>query len=149
MAPQRDELTVISHYPPERSGMKLKRASLVLVAPMAALVAVAAPVVSASAAPVAAHTTKVPCRTWMSTGTPKDYSTVDVWVVTSAHAEVATVASYKTTTTRHSGWANAKGDAEIAYRISDATPGYKVKVAVSVAAGKTRGSCATSFTPHK
>ncbi len=129
--------------------MNLKRASLALVAPVTALLAVATPAVSASAAPVAAHTTKVPCRAWMSNSKPKDYSTIDVWVATSAHAEVATVAHYKTTQTKHSGWANAKGDAEIAYRISDATPGYKVNVTVSVASGRNWGSCSTSFVPHK
>ncbi len=48
----------------------------------------------------------------------------------------------------HDG-ANAKGDAEIAYRISDATPGYQVKVSVSVASGHHAGSCSTSFTPHR
>jgi len=149
MAPQRNKLIVIGHYPPERSGMKLKRASLVLVAPVTALLAMAIPAASAGAAPAAAHTTKAPCRAWMSTSTPKDYSTVDVWVVTNAHAEVATAAYYRTTTTKHSAWANAKGDAEIAYRISDATPGYKVKVAVTVASGHNWGSCSTSFTPHK
>jgi hypothetical protein len=129
--------------------MNLKRASLALVAPVTALLAVATPAVSASAAPVAAHTTKVPCRAWMSTSTPKDYSTIDVWVATNAHAEVATAAHYRTTTTKHSAWANAKGDAEIAYRISGATPGYKVKVAVTVASGRNWGSCSTSFTPHR
>lgn len=36
----------------------------------------------------------------------------------------------------------------ISYYISGATPGYKVKVSVSVKSGARRGSCATSFTPH-
>ena len=129
--------------------MKLKRASLALVAPVTALLAVATPAVSASAAPAAAHTTRVPCRAWMSNGKPKDYTKVTVWVVTRARAAVATVAHYRTTQTRHSGWANAKGDAGITYYISGATPGYQVKVAVSVASGHNWGSCSTSFTPHR
>jgi hypothetical protein len=33
--------------------------------------------------------------------------------------------------------------------ISDATPGYKVKVSVSVTSGHHAGSCSTSFTPHR
>ena len=129
--------------------MKLKRASLALAAPVTALLAVATPAVSASAAPVAAHTTKVPCRTWVSNSKPRDYSTVDVWVVTAKRAAVTTVAHYRTTSTRHTAHANAKGDAEIAYRISDATPGYKVKVSVSVAKGNRTGICSTSFVPHR
>ena len=68
--------------------MKLKRASLVLAAPVTALLAVATPAVSASAAPTAAHPTKVPCRTWVSNSKPKDYSTVDVWVATARDAGV-------------------------------------------------------------
>ena len=127
--------------------MKLKRASLALVAPVTALLAVATPAISASAAP--AHPVPVPCHTWVSNSKPKDYSTVDVWVVTAGRASVATAAHYRTTTTKHTAKANAKGDAEIAYRISDATPGYKVKVSVSVTSGHHAGSCSTSFTPHR
>jgi hypothetical protein len=129
--------------------MKLQRASLILAAPVTALLAVATPAVSASAAPAAAHTVKLPCRAWMSNSKPKDYSTIDVWVATTRGAAVTTVAHYRTTTTKHTGHANSKGDAEIAYRISDATPGYKVNVSVSVAWGRSGGSCATSFTPHR
>jgi hypothetical protein len=129
--------------------MKLTRASLVLAAPLTALLAVATPAVSASAAPAVTHTAKLPCHTWVSNSKPKDYSTVDVWVVTARHASVATVAHYKTKNTKHTAKANTKGDAEIAYRISDATPGYKVKVSVSVASGHHAGSCSTSFTPHR
>lgn len=129
--------------------MKLTRASLVLAAPVTALLAVATPAVSASAAPVTAHKTTVPCHTWVSNSKPKDYSTVDVWVVTGGRASVTTVAHYRTTNTKHTAKANAKGDAEIAYRISGATPGYKVKVSVSVASGHHAGSCSTSFTPHR
>jgi hypothetical protein len=127
--------------------MKLKRASLALAVPVTALLAAATPAVSASAAPV--HPVTVPCHTWVSNSKPKDYSTVDVWVATARHAAVTTVAHYKTKNTKHTAQANAKGDAEIAYRISDATPGYKVKVAVSVASGHHTGSCSTSFTPKR
>ncbi len=129
--------------------MKLKRASLVLAAPVTALLAVATPAVSASAAPTAANPTKVPCRTWVSNSKPKDYSTVDVWVATARDAGVTTVAHYKTKTTKHTAKANSKGAAEIAYRISDATPGYKVKVSVTVTSGRHTGSCSTSFVPHR
>jgi hypothetical protein len=129
--------------------MKLTRVSVALAAPVTALLAVATPAVSASAAAVAARTTAVPCHTWMSNTKPKDYTTVDVWVVTAPHAAVATVAHYRTTQTKHQAWANSKGDAEISYHISGATPGYQVKVAVSVASGHNWGGCSTSFTPHR
>jgi hypothetical protein len=125
--------------------MKLKRASLALVVPVTALAAAALPAVSASAAPV--HTVKVPCHAWVSNSKPRDYSTVDVWVATASRASVTTVAHYKTKNTRHTATANRKGDAEIAYRISDATPGYQVKVSVAVVSGHHGGSCSTSFTP--
>jgi hypothetical protein len=125
--------------------MKLKRASLALVVPVTALAAAALPAVSASAAPV--HTVKVPCHAWVSNSKPKDYSTEDVWVATAPHAAVTTVAHYRTTHTTHKAEANRKGDAEIAYRISDATPGYKVNVTVTVTSGHHSGSCFTSFTP--
>jgi hypothetical protein len=36
----------------------------------------------------------------------------------------------------------------IRYNIKGATPGYKVKVSVSVKKGSRTGSCSTSFTPH-
>jgi hypothetical protein len=114
-----------------------------------ALLAVATPAISASAAPAPAHPVKVPCHIWVSNSKPRDYSTVDVWVVTASRAAVATEAYYRTTRTKHQTWANSKGDAEIAYHISDATPGYKVKVVVTVAAGRHTGSCSTSFTPHR
>ena len=127
--------------------MKLKRASLALAVPVTALLAAATPAVSASAAPV--HPVTVPCHTWVSNSKPKDYSTVDVWVATASHASVTTEAHYRTKNTWHSARANNKGDAEIAYRISDATPGYKVKVSVSVASGHHTGSCSTSFTPKR
>jgi hypothetical protein len=51
--------------------------------------------------------------------------------------------------TRHTAQANARGDAEIACRISDATPGYKVKAPVTVASDHHGGSCSTSFTPKR
>ena len=129
--------------------MKLKRESLALAVPVAALLAAGLPAVSASAAPAAPHPAKLACHTWVSNSKPRDYSTVDVWVATASHASVTTEAHYRTKNTWHSARANNKGDAEIAYRISDATPGYKVKVSVSVASGHHTGSCSTSFTPKR
>jgi hypothetical protein len=55
---------------------------------------------------------------------------------------------YRTTNTTHHGTAGRKGNVSIAYHISDATPGFKVKVSVTVKKGSRTGSCSTSFTPH-
>jgi hypothetical protein len=55
---------------------------------------------------------------------------------------------YRTTNTTHHGTAGRKGNVSIAYHISDATPGFKVKVPVTVKKGSRTGSCATSFTSH-
>ena len=42
-----------------------------------------------------------------------------------------------------------KGNVSITYIIKGATPGYRVKVSVSVKKGSRTGSCSTSFTPHR
>jgi len=101
---------------------------------------------TASAAPTIAP---LSCQASMSNSRPADYTTTDVRVRTAAHAGVTTVAHYKTVNRKHTGKANAKGDATIAYYISGATPGYKVRVTVQVALGKRSGSCSTSFIPHR
>ena len=79
---------------------------------------------------------------------PRDYTTIKVNVHTAAFAGVTTVAHYKTTSTTHHGTGGQRGNVSISYYISGATPGYKVKVSVSVKSGTRRGSCSTSFTPH-
>jgi hypothetical protein len=95
---------------------------------------------SAAAAPLA-------CKAHMSSYHPRDYSTIDVYVHTKAHAKVRTTASYKTTSTTHTGKADRTGRAAIEYRISDATPGYKVHLSVTVRKQGRSGSCSTWFTP--
>jgi hypothetical protein len=100
----------------------------------------------AMAAPAAAS---LPCSASMSNSHPKDYTTTNVLVHTASRAKVTTVALYKTTNTTHHGAAGRKGNASILYHISGATPGYKVKVSVSVSSGSRTASCSTSFTPHR
>jgi len=85
----------------------------------------------------------------MSNARPADYTTTDVRVHTAAHARVTTVAHYRTIKTTHHRTAGAKGNATVAYYISGATPGYRVKVSVSVVKGSRTGTCSTSFTPHR
>lgn len=103
---------------------------------------------TAGPAVAAAHVTALPCSASMSNSHPKQYTTVRVNVHTAAFAGVTTVAHYRTTNTTHHGTAGHRGNVSISYYISGATPGYKVKVSVSVKSGARHGSCSTSFTPH-
>lgn len=89
------------------------------------------------------------CRARVSDGTPKQYSNVYVSVRTAPRAMVRTVAHYKTTKSHRRDRANRRGRARVAYYISGVTPGYQVKVGVTVTKrGRTR-TCSTSFTPHR
>jgi len=73
----------------------------------------------------------------------------DVRVRTTGLAKVVTVAHYRTTNHKKMAKAGPGGRATIPYYISGATPGYKVRVTVSVSKGTRIGSCSTSFTPHR
>lgn len=118
-------------------------AGAVLLAPTATA-AVASP-----AHPAAPATTALRCHASMSSSRPKDYTSIYVKTGTVRYAGVTTVAHYRTTSTKHTGKANAQGNASIKYYISGATPGYKVNVSVTVTSGRSRGSCSTSFIPHR
>jgi hypothetical protein len=85
----------------------------------------------------------------MSNTHPADYTTIYVKVRTAGGAKVVTVAHYKTTNHRKTRTANAAGRANVPYDISGATPGYKVKVSVTVSKHGRSDSCLTSFTPHR
>jgi competence protein ComEC len=121
------------------------------------LVALAAPAAGAvfAVSPAAAGATTVTpaaalrCHASMSNSRPKDYTTIYVNVGTVRYAGVTTVAHYKTVSRKHTGKANAKGNAKIGYYISGATPGYRVNVSVTVTSGRSRGACSTSFIPHR
>jgi hypothetical protein len=114
----------------------------------AAAGSIAASVLTGGAAIAATRVAALPCSASMSNSHPKDYTTVKVRVHTAAFARVTTVAHYRTTNTKHHGTAGHKGNVSIPYYISGATPGYTVKVSVSVVKGTRHGSCSTSFTPH-
>lgn len=99
--------------------------------------------------PTTASAAALTCKASVSNSTPKQYSNVYVRVKTAPAAKVRTVAHYKTTKTTKHGKANSAGKANIKYYISGATPGYKVKVVVTVTKkGKSR-TCTTAFTPKK
>ena len=70
-------------------------------------------------------------------------------VGTVRYAGFTTIAHYKTVNRKHAGKAIAKGNAKIGYYISGATPGYRVNVSVTVTSGSSRGTCSTSFIPHR
>lgn len=76
-----------------------------------------------------------------------EFSAVNVGTI--RYANVTTVAHYKTVNRKHTGVANAMGNAKIGYSISGAAPGYRVNVSVTVTSGRSRGSCSTSFIPHR
>jgi hypothetical protein len=88
------------------------------------------------------------CKATISDSTPARFSTVYVYVATSAGAAVTATAHYKTTTTTHSGTADPTGKATIPFYISGATAGYTVLVSVSVSLSGKAASCSTPFTPH-
>jgi hypothetical protein len=93
--------------------------------------------------------TKLHCTASASPTNPKQYSTVHINVNgNKSGAHLHTVAHYKSTSTAHNATANRYGNAAIAYAISGATKGYKVKVNVSLTAGSGQATCSTAFTPR-
>jgi hypothetical protein len=97
----------------------------------------------------AAPTSKpLPCHASMSNAHPADYTTTTVNVKSVADVKITTVAHYRTVNRVHHGRANRQGKAGIPYYISGATPGFRVKVDVTVKWPHRTGTCQTSFTPH-
>lgn len=93
--------------------------------------------------------TRMPCAAHMSDARPRQYSTIHVLVSSWGGAAVTTEAHYKTTGTTKRGRTDPRtGRASIAYRISDATVGFKVTVNVTVHKSTHHGSCSTSFVPR-
>jgi hypothetical protein len=90
----------------------------------------------------------VACHAVMSHTHPADHSTTDVVVRTADHAEVTTVAHFKTGNRSRKLRATAHGRAVIPYRVCDALAGYRVRVSVSVRRGSRSGTCSTWFTPR-
>jgi hypothetical protein len=116
---------------------------------LAALGAAVALTASPLLVPSAAEAAPLKCRASMSDATPKQYTDVFVRVKTAPRAKVVTVAHYKTTKTKKRRTANAQGRARVKYYISGATPGYRVRVSVTVSKKGRSRTCSTSFTPHK
>ena len=128
----------------------MKRIRVLVAAPATAAVLFAAgPAWTATAATAAPASAPLACQARMSNNHPRDYTTTYVYVHSASYASVTTVAHYKTVNRKHTGKANAGGNAKIRYYISGATPGYRVKVSVTVTSGSSRGTCSTSFIPHR
>jgi nucleoid-associated protein YgaU len=120
-----------------------------LAAPAAGVMFAVSPATAAASTAPAASPAALRCHASMSDSRPKDYTTIYVNVGTARYAGVTTVAYYKTVNREHVGKANAGGTAKIGYYISGATPGYRVTVSVTVTSGWSRGTCSTSFIPHR
>jgi hypothetical protein len=105
--------------------------------------------VPASASPSAAQAARLTCRASMTNSHPADYTSTGVKVRTAAYADIETVAHYKTVTHPKYRTANRAGQETVWYYISGATPGYRVVVDVYVSRHGSRGTCSTSFTPHR
>ena len=112
------------------------------------VMAVASTLTSSAAADAAPTSKPLPCHASMSNAHPADYTTTDVNVKSVADVRITTVAHYRTVNTVHHGRANRRGKASIPYYISGATPGFRVKVDVTVKWPHRTGTCQTSFLPH-
>ncbi len=88
------------------------------------------------------------CHAVMSHSHPADHSTTDVVVRTADHAEVTTVAHFKTGNRSRKLRATVHGRAVIPYGVRDALTGYRVRISVTVRRGSRSGTCSTWFTPR-
>jgi hypothetical protein len=124
--------------------MKLSRQ---IIATAAVALAIASPAIASAPSEAAKP---LPCRAHMDKTHPADNSTVHVIVKTAPQANARAVAHYKTTSTGHSRRADKHGNTSIPFDIGSATPGFLVKVTVTVTKkGRPAGSCKTSFRPHR
>lgn len=88
------------------------------------------------------------CIASMSVPRPTRGATTDALVTTAPGSRVTAKAHYKTTTTPHSRTASPAGRATIPFDIGGATPGYRVRVSITITSGQLRASRSTSFTPR-
>jgi hypothetical protein len=88
------------------------------------------------------------CVAWVGNAHPQDYTTEHVYAGTYGNraAQVTVTAHYRTVKTVK--YTTVPKPGTVTYKISDATPGYRVDVQVVVRSGKQSASCATSFTPQ-
>lgn len=129
------------------------------VAALATATFLTTPLVGASSAPTAvasparaaqAASKSLTCSARVSDSTPRQHTTVKVYVKTGKPtAKVKAVAHYKTTSRTKSKTSNGSAKATLSFYIASAKAGRPVRVSVTVKKdGKTR-TCSTHFTPHK
>lgn len=99
--------------------------------------------------PASANAAPLTCKASMSDASPAQYTDVVVRVKTAPAAKVRTVAHYRTTDTVKRGKANSAGRANLKYYISGSTPGFRVRVDVTVTKNGRSRSCSTSFVAHR
>jgi hypothetical protein len=131
--------TVLKLCFPERGVMNRLLVGLTSLGLAASALTVAVPAEGAA---------RLPCSARMSNASPVQNSRTDVLISTAVSAAVSTIAHYKTTNTTHTATADRLGRADVPYRISRATKGYRVVVTVTVRKGAAAGSCSTSFVPR-
>jgi hypothetical protein len=134
---------------------RLFRAAAVAATPVAALALTATLSMPASASSTqsasatAQAAARLTCSAAMTNSLPADYTSTGIKVSTATFAHIETVAHYRTVTHPKYGTANGSGKRTIWYYISGATPGYRVVVDIYVSRNGKKGSCSTSFTPHR
>ena len=89
-----------------------------LAAPAAAGTMFMASPATAAVATTAAPAAALRCHASMSNSRPKDYTTIYVDVGTVRYAGVTTIAHYKTVNRKHTGKANAEGNAKLGYPLN-------------------------------
>jgi hypothetical protein len=120
-----------------------------LAAPAAAGALFLAPSATAAAGTTAAPAPAPRCHVSVSNTRPRDRTVTYVNVSTVRGATVTAAARYRTGIQRRTARADARGNARIAYAVGSATPGYPVRVTVTVMSGRSRSSCSTSFIPRR
>src|SRR5258708_3331826 len=109
-----------------------------------AALAVANTLITPAAADAAPNSKPLPCHASMSNAHPADYTTTTVNVKSLANVRITTVAHYRPVNRVHHGRASRQGKAGIPYYISGASPGFRVKVDVTVKWPHRTGTCQTS-----
>jgi hypothetical protein len=116
---------------------------------LASVLLASAPLIAGPLATQAQAAGGMMCRAHMQDTSPKQYTYDRVFVRTAPHANIRTVAHYKTTDTRKFAKANRHGRGSTNYYISGATPGDRVWVEVFVSKPGRTGHCRASFVPHR
>jgi hypothetical protein len=105
---------------------------------------------SADAAMAGMHSKRsLKCIAWATNSYPAVGTSVGIRVHTVPHARIKAVAHYKAIDDVRALRAGAKGRHTFWYYLANPKPGYRVTVTVRVLRHGRKGSCRTSFTPHR